>query len=80
MLKLAWPFFAEAVGVLLGNRTRTFLTILGLIVGVAAVITIQILGKGMAGAVTGVLGSLNDRSFSSFRTRGKPISRKPPLR
>ncbi len=66
MLKLALPFFAEALGVLLGNRTRTFLTILGLIVGVAAVIAIQILGNGMSGAVTGVLGSLNDRSFFLF--------------
>ena len=66
MFALIGPFFAEALGVLLGNRTRTFLTILGLIVGVAAVIAIQILGKGMSGAVTGVLGSLNDRSFFLF--------------
>lgn len=66
MPKLVGPFFSEALGVLLGNRTRTFLTILGLIVGVAAVIAIQILGKGMSGAVTGVLGSLNDRSFFLF--------------
>jgi putative ABC transport system permease protein len=59
-------FFVEAYGVLAGNRTRTFLTILGLIVGVAAVIAIQILGKGMSGAVGGVLGSLNDHSFYLF--------------
>jgi putative ABC transport system permease protein len=42
------------------------LTVLGLIIGVAAVIAIQILGKGMSGAVGGVLGSLNDRSFYVF--------------
>jgi ABC-type antimicrobial peptide transport system permease subunit len=59
-------YFAEATGVLLGNRTRSLLTILGLIIGVAAVISIQILGKGMSGAVSGVLGSLNDRSFYVF--------------
>ena len=59
-------FFAEAYSVLSGNRTRSFLTILGLIIGVAAVIAIQILGKGMSGAVTGVLGSLNDHSFYLF--------------
>jgi len=40
--------------------------VLGLIIGVAAVISIQILGKGMSGAVTGVLGTLNDRSFYVF--------------
>ncbi|MDQ2908327.1 MAG: ABC transporter permease [Candidatus Eremiobacteraeota bacterium] len=66
MLRQAGPFVAEAFGVLAGNRTRSFLTILGLIIGVSAVISIQILGKGMAGAVNGVLGSLNDRSFYLF--------------
>ncbi len=59
-------FFSEAYGVLAGNKTRTFLTILGLIIGVAAVIAIQILGSGMSGAVSGVLGSLNDHSFYLF--------------
>jgi putative ABC transport system permease protein len=59
-------FFAEALGVLLGNRTRSLLTVLGLIIGVAAVIAIQILGKGMSGAVSGVLGTLNDQSFYVF--------------
>ncbi len=57
------PLFGEAFDVLAGNRTRSILTCLGLIIGVAAVIAIQILGRGMAGAVTGVLGSLNDQSF-----------------
>ena len=66
MIGLLGAFVREALGVLAGNRTRTFLTILGLIVGVAAVIAIQILGRGMSGAVTGVLGSLNDRSFFLF--------------
>jgi len=66
VLRQVGPFIGEAFGVLAGNRTRSFLTILGLIIGVAAVIAIQILGKGMAGAVTGVLGSLNDRSFYLF--------------
>ncbi len=66
MIAQIGPFFAEAFGVLLGNRTRSLLTVLGLIIGVAAVIAIQILGKGMSGAVGGVLGSLNDRSFYVF--------------
>ena len=65
-MNLAGQFFGEAFGVLLGNKTRTLLTILGLIIGVAAVISIQILGKGMSGAVSGVLGTLNDRSFFVF--------------
>src|ERR1700676_1338147 len=56
-------YFAEAIAVLAGNKTRTLLTALGLIIGVMAVIAIQVLGAGMAGAVTGILGALSDRTF-----------------
>jgi putative ABC transport system permease protein len=49
--------------VLLANRTRTLLTAIGLIIGVMAVISIQVLGVGMSGAITGVLSALNDRTF-----------------
>ena len=66
MLTQIGPFFSEALAVLLGNKTRSLLTVLGLVIGVAAVISIQILGKGMSGAVTGVLGTVNDRSFYVF--------------
>jgi len=59
-------YILEALSVLNGNRTRSFLTALGLIIGVMAVISIQVLGSGMSGAVSGVLGSFNDRSFSIF--------------
>jgi ABC-type antimicrobial peptide transport system permease subunit len=66
VIRQVGPFFAEASAVLMGNRTRSILTITGLIIGVAAVISIQILGKGLSSAVTGVLGSINDRSFYVF--------------
>jgi ABC-type antimicrobial peptide transport system permease subunit len=59
-------YVLEALGVLWANKTRSFLTTLGLIIGVMAVIAIQILGSGMAGAVTGVLGAINDKSFTIF--------------
>jgi ABC-type antimicrobial peptide transport system permease subunit len=56
----------EALLVLLANKTRTILTMTGLIIGVTAVISIQVLGAGMAGAITGILGSISERSFSVF--------------
>ena len=59
-------YLLEALGVLWANKIRSFLTTLGLIIGVTAVIAIQILGSGMAGAVTGVLGAINDKSFTIF--------------
>jgi putative ABC transport system permease protein len=56
-------YFAEAFAVLAANRVRTLLTALGLIIGVMAVISIQVLGAGMAGAVNGILGAFSDRAF-----------------
>jgi ABC-type antimicrobial peptide transport system permease subunit len=61
-----WQYVLEALGVLWANKTRSFLTTLGLIIGVMAVIAIQVLGAGMAGAVGGVLDAINDKSFSLF--------------
>ena len=57
-------YFDEAMRVLLANKIRTLLTITGLIIGVGAVIAIQVLGNGMSGAVQGILGSLADNSFT----------------
>jgi putative ABC transport system permease protein len=56
-------YFAEAFAVLAANRIRTILTATGLIIGVMAVIAIQVLGAGMAGAITGVLSALSDQTF-----------------
>jgi putative ABC transport system permease protein len=56
-------YFGEAFAVLSANRIRTLLTALGLIIGVMAVISIQVLGAGMAGAVNGILGAFSERAF-----------------
>ncbi len=56
-------YIIEALAVLNSNRTRSFLTTLGLVIGVMAVISIQVLGAGMAGAVSGILATFNDRTF-----------------
>ena len=59
-------YLEEAMRVLLANKVRTFLTTIGLIIGVFAVITILVLGKSMAGSINETLGSLSDSSFSIF--------------
>ena len=56
-------YILEALYVLNANRTRSFLTALGLIIGVMAVISIQVLGAGLSGGVNGALGQFNDHSF-----------------
>jgi len=59
-------YVEEALAVLFGNKLRSLLTIVGLIIGVAAVIAIQVLGRGMAGAIDGLLGGMSDNSFVIF--------------
>lgn len=61
-------YIEQAIGVLLSNKVRSLLTILGLIIGVGAVIAIQVLGKSMAGAVGGALSNVSDTSFLIFPT------------
>ncbi len=56
-------YFEEAVRMLLGNPVRTLLTIIGLIIGVGAVISIEVLGHSMAGSISETLGALADNSF-----------------
>jgi putative ABC transport system permease protein len=56
----------EALRVLFANKARSLLTMLGLIIGVAAVVAIQTLGSSMAGAVNGALGGLSDNTFFIF--------------
>lgn len=59
-------YFVEAFRVLLANRMRSALTTIGLIIGVAAIIAIQVSASGMAGAINGLAGSLSDRAFYVF--------------
>ncbi len=56
-------YFEEAWRILTANRIRSILTILGLIIGVAAVVAIQVLGNSMKGALDGALGSFADNTF-----------------
>src|SRR5579872_223065 len=59
-------YFEEALRVLAANKVRSFLTVVGLIIGVGAVIAIQVLGNSTAGAIDVALGSLLDNSIIVF--------------
>lgn len=61
-----FEYVQEALSALWGNRARSALSMLGIVIGVTAVVAIQIVGTGMAGAVGGVLASVNERSFFVF--------------
>ncbi len=55
--------FEEALSVIFGSKIRSLLTVTGLIIGVGAVIAIQVLGNSMSGALNGALGTMTDDSF-----------------
>ena len=59
-------YIAEAWAVLMANRTRTLLTLIGLVVGVAAIIAVQISAAAMSGAVSGAFKGLNTSMFFAF--------------
>ena len=59
-------YFEEALRVLFANKMRSFLTTIGLIIGVFAVISIEVLGHSMAGSISETLGALADNSFIVF--------------
>ncbi|MHB8198775.1 MAG: ABC transporter permease [Vulcanimicrobiaceae bacterium] len=71
-------YLLESLAVLRANGIRTFLAILGLSIGVAAIVSVQILGYAMSGAVSGSLNMLSNRMFliqpnsqqSNYRTAG----------
>ena len=59
-------YILEAAAVLVANRMRSILTMIGLIVGVAAIVAIQVAAAGMAGAVGGIIKGMNANTFYVF--------------
>jgi putative ABC transport system permease protein len=59
-------YILEALSVLLANRMRSILTTIGLVVGVAAIVAIQVAAAGMAGAVGGIFKGMNANTFYVF--------------
>ena len=73
-------YFEEAMRVIFANRVRSILTMLGLIIGVGAVVAIQVLGNSMAGAVNGALGTFADNTFFIFPNSQQRNSAKATIR
>jgi len=56
----------EAARVLIENRMRSILTIIGLVVGVATIVSVQVAAQGMSGAVSGIFKGTNADTFVVF--------------
>jgi putative ABC transport system permease protein len=60
---------------LAANRVRSFLTMLGVIIGVASVVSLMTLGNGASNAITSQVASIGTNSLTIFAT--SPASRGP---
>jgi putative ABC transport system permease protein len=62
-----WQAFIEAVESLNGNKLRSGLTILGIVIGVAAVIAMLAVGNGAQNTITGSISGLGSNLLFVFR-------------
>jgi len=73
--------FIEALESLSGNKLRSVLTVLGIVIGVAAVIAMLAVGSGAQQSITGSINSIGTNLlFIVQGTRGKdPVRNPKPL-
>jgi putative ABC transport system permease protein len=64
-----WEFFRAALGTLWANRTRSILTMLGIIIGTAAVISIFALGQSASSSIGQTLGVFGNQGIFLFPDR-----------
>jgi putative ABC transport system permease protein len=69
-------YLSESWAALAANRLRSVLSLAGLVVGVGAVIAIQILGAAMTGATTGILQGFSNDTFLVFPNSKNGFDRK----
>ncbi|MFM2031270.1 MAG: hypothetical protein RLZZ297_35 [Chloroflexota bacterium] len=74
---LAWSeLFRVSVDSLMANRLRTFLTMLGVIIGVASVVSLMTLGNGASNAITSQFSSMGTNNLTILS--GRPNRGGPP--
>ena len=69
-----------AVRSMLTHRLRTLLTMLGIIIGVAAVVTVVALGKGAQAQVESQINELGASTLEIFRVRISATRARPRLK
>jgi putative ABC transport system permease protein len=65
-----WEFLASAFEALWANRTRSILTMIGIVIGTAAVIAIFALGQSASASIAATLGMFGDQGIFVFPDAG----------
>jgi putative ABC transport system permease protein len=73
----SWRFLKEALESLNANKLRTGLTMLGIVIGVAAVISMMAVGKGAESSITGTIETMGSNLL--FVTTNKDATNPKPL-
>ncbi len=74
-----WQTFLEALESLAANKLRSGLTILGIVIGVAAVIAILSIGRGAQNAITGSIQSIGTNLVFIFSGGRRDVRNPQPL-
>jgi putative ABC transport system permease protein len=62
-----WQALKEAIASIAGNKTRSFLTVLGIVIGVGAVIGVLSIGQGAEASIMGQIESIGTNVIYVFR-------------
>lgn len=74
-----WQSILEALDSLVNNKMRSGLTIIGIVIGVAAVISIVSVGRGAQGTITGSIQGIGTNLLFTFRGGSEDVRNPKPL-
>ncbi len=74
-----WQSFLEALESLSANKLRSGLTILGIVIGVAAVIAMLSIGRGAQNTITGSIQGIGTNLLFVFRGGSEDVRNPKPL-
>jgi len=74
-----WQSILEALDSLVNNKLRSGLTIIGIVIGVAAVISIVSVGRGAQGTITGSIQGIGTNLLFTFRGGSEDVRNPKPL-
>src|SRR4030065_2066632 len=74
-----WQSIFEALDSLSSNKLRSGLTIIGIVIGVAAVISIVSIGRGAENTITGSIQGIGTNLLFAFRGGSEEVRNPKPL-
>ena len=74
-----WQHFIESLESLAANKLRSSLTMLGIVIGVASVISMMAIGQGATASVTAQIQSIGSNLLYVSSSGGQAVSNPKPL-